>query len=143
MIFNSYEYIFLFLPIVFFVYFYLNKVHLSKLAKIFLVLSSLFFYSWWNVIYLPLILFSLGFNYTIGYFLQKDKFNYKRWILVFGVILNLSLLGFFKYTDFFIENINFILDEKIMSLNLLLPLAISFFTFQQISYLVDTYEWGG
>ena len=112
-------------------------------AKGFLVLGSLFFYSWWNIIYLPLILGSMLFNYIIGTSLngnsQKNK-NFKKRLLIFGLAINLLLLVYFKYMDFFIENVNFITSNNIPTLNLALPLAISFFTFQQIAYLVDSYR---
>mgnify|MGYP000529989612 CR=1 FL=1 len=147
MLFNSYEFIFAFLPITFFIYFYLNNKRLTEASKGFLVFSSLFFYSWWNIAYLPLILSSMLFNYVIGNILSKSnkenktKNNLsKKSVLIFGIICNLVLLGYFKYADFFIENFNLISDSNINLLNLLLPLAISFFTFQQIAYLVDSYR---
>ena len=144
MLFNSYEFIFLFLPFTFFIYFYLNKKRLGDLAKGFLVLSSLFFYSWWNIAYLPLILASMIFNYSFGLELNKDNPRIaKKIILTFGIVANLALLGYFKYSDFLISNINFAFHTQIPHLNLLLPLAISFFTFQQIAYLVDSAMGGG
>jgi D-alanyl-lipoteichoic acid acyltransferase DltB (MBOAT superfamily) len=141
MLFNSYPFIFLFLPITFLVYFYLNKKRLVSGAKIFLIFSSLFFYSWWNIIYLPLIMLSMFFNFFIGKRLNhEDRLDKKKIFLLIGVSFNILLLGYFKYSDFFIENINFVLDINITLLNLSLPLAISFFTFQQIAYLVDSYR---
>jgi len=139
-LFNSVEYIFIFLPIVFFIYYYLNEKRLLTASKAFLVFASLFFYSWWNVAYLPLILISMLFNYTIGNSFVKNKNISNKSILIFGVIANLSLLGYFKYADFFIENINQVSNNDISLLHLALPLAISFFTFQQIAYLVDSYR---
>ena len=145
MLFNSYEFIFVFLPITFFVYFYLNSKRLTTASKAFLVFSSLFFYSWWNIAYLPLILISMLFNYVIGNSLNSKKEENKKSfskksILIFGIAANLSLLGYFKYADFFIENFNIVAQTNINLFNLLLPLAISFFTFQQIAYLVDSYR---
>ncbi len=140
MLFNSYEFIFVFLPISFFIYFYLNNLKLFKQAKLFLLFASLFFYSWWNIDYLPLILASMVFNYIIGVKLSKKDFPYKRKLLIFGILSNVFLLGYFKYSDFFIENINFLTGSNISLLHLALPLAISFFTFQQIAYLVDSYR---
>ena len=145
MLFNSYEFIFVFLPITFFVYFYLNSKRLTTASKAFLVFSSLFFYSWWNIAYLPLILISMLFNYVIGNSLNSKKEENKKSfskksILIFGIVANLSLLGYFKYADFFIENFNIVAQTNINLFNLLLPLAISFFTFQQIAYLVDSYR---
>ncbi len=144
MLFNSYEFIFLFLPISFFIYFYLNKKRLTEVSKGFLVFASLFFYSWWNIAYLPLILVSMLFNYVMGNQLskyeQKKKCCSKKALLTFGIIANLGLLGYFKYSDFFIENFNAVFDTGISLLHLALPLAISFYTFQQIAYLVDSYR---
>ena len=143
MLFNSYIFIFLFLPVTLFVYFSLNHRKLTTASKAFLVVASLFYYSWWNIIYLPLILVSMIFNYRIGSLLSKKDENNrftKKQILTFGVVANLSLLGYFKYADFFIENINTAIGGTIPLLNLALPLAISFFTFQQIAYLVDSYH---
>jgi len=137
MLFNSYEFIFAFLPITFFIYFYLNAKKLTLASKGFLVFASLFFYSWWNIAYLPLILSSMLFNYIIGNSLSKDN---KKSLLTFGIVANIALLGYFKYSDFFIQNINLLTSSHIPTLHLALPLAISFFTFQQISYLVDSYR---
>ena len=94
---------------------------------------------------MPLILISMLFNYVIGNSLNtkkeenKKSFS-KKSILIFGIVANLSLLGYFKYADFFIENFNIVAQTNINLFNLLLPLAISFFTFQQIAYLVDSYR---
>jgi len=144
LLFNSYIFIFLFLPITFFIYFYLNTKRLTEASKAFLVFASLFFYSWWNIAYLPLILISMLFNYTMGRELSKHtqkKKNYSpKVLLTIGVIANLALLGYFKYADFFIENVNKVLHSDISLLHLALPLAISFYTFQQIAYLVDSYR---
>ncbi len=151
MLFNSYEFIFIFLPITFFVYFYLNKKRLTEASKGFLVFSSLFFYSWWNVEYLPLILSSMLFNYVIGKSLAKGgatkvrlstspKGASRKGLLSIAIAANLALLGYFKYSDFLIGNINYALSTNASLLNLALPLAISFFTFQQIAYLVDSYR---
>ncbi|UII55637.1 MBOAT family protein [Cytobacillus spongiae] len=140
MIFNSFEFIFVFLPIVFVVYFLLNKVNFT-ISKIWLLLSSLFFYSWWNPKYLPLILVSLGINYLIGTYLGKENPTYRRkfWLTV-GIVFNVCLLGYFKYYDFFISNLNVVLGANLQVLHLILPLAISFYTFQQIGYLVDSFR---
>ncbi len=139
MLFNSFEYILLFLPITVVIYFYLNKLRLTEAAIVTLIFASLIFYSWWNIAYLPLLLFSVLFNYTVGHIVSKQA-RYQKSALVFGIIINLGLLGFFKYTDFLIENINQISGSQFNTVNLLLPLAISFFTFQQIAYLVDSYK---
>jgi alginate O-acetyltransferase complex protein AlgI len=140
LLFNSYEFIFVFLPITFFIYFYLNNQKLTEASKGFLVFSSLFFYSWWNILYLPLILGSMLFNFIIGNSLNKTSKISKKSLLTFGIISNIALLGYFKYTDFFIENFNLTFDTNTELLHFALPLAISFFTFQQIAYLVDSYR---
>ena len=143
MLFNSYEFIFAFLPFTFFVYFYLNRKRLTEAAKAFLVFASLFFYSWWNIAYLPIILASMLFNYVVGVSLSKKGEHAKvgkKAVLVFGIVANVALLGYFKYADFFLENINLVTGANIPLLHLALPLAISFFTFQQIAYLVDSYR---
>ena len=138
MLFSSYTFIFLFLPITFFVYFYFLQRKLILVAKGYLIVASLFFYSWWNIIYLPLIIFSLLFNFFIANHL--NKFKQQKKLLFFGIFMNLVLLGYFKYTDFFIENYNMLFNSSSTLLYLALPLAISFFTFQQIAFLVDSYH---
>lgn len=143
MLFNSYIFIFAFLPVTFFVYFYLNKKRLTVAAKAFLVFASLFFYSWWNVDYLPIILSSMLFNYVLGIYLSNQASGddlSKKSLLVLGIGANVALLAYFKYADFLIENLNALLETDIGKLHLALPLAISFFTFQQIAYLVDSYH---
>lgn len=139
MIFSSYEFIFLFLPVSWCIYFYLNTLKVSSLPTIFLSLSSLFFYSWWNILYLPLILFSVIINFVLGQLLIQSNLS-KKVLLILGVLFNLLLLGYFKYSDFLILNFNLALDLNYSLLNLTLPLAISFFTFQQIAYLADSYN---
>ncbi len=140
MLFNSYVFIFVFLPLTFTVYFILNKLRYTRIAVTSLVIASLVFYSYWNIAYLPLILLSLLFNFFVGRILSRDDLTsfLFRGILLFGITANLSLLGYFKYIDFFILNINYVADLNIAYKNVLLPLAISFFTFQQIAYLVDS-----
>jgi len=145
MLFNSYEFIFIFLPISFFIYFYLNKKRLTIASKSWLIFASLAFYSWWNISYLPLILISILFNYTISqsmisYNNKSKKIIEKKRILQIGLVLNIAFLGYFKYMDFFIENINWSLNTNLSLMHLALPLAISFFTLQQIAFLIDSYE---
>jgi D-alanyl-lipoteichoic acid acyltransferase DltB (MBOAT superfamily) len=145
MLFNSFEFIFIFLPVSFFVYFYLNHKRLTIASRAWLVFSSLFFYGWWNIAYLPLILVSILFNYTITNTMaeyDENKKNYfsKRSLLKIALVFNIGFLGYFKYMDFFIENINMVFDSDIGLLYLALPLAISFFTLQQIAFVVDSYE---
>lgn len=141
MLFNSIEFLFIFLPIVFSVYFFLNKQKLVTLATGWLVIASLYFYAYWKLDYLPLILISMIFNYSIGKTLSLDnlKIN-KRFVMLLGISLNVLLLFYFKYFDFLISNINYVLHSDFNYMHLALPLGISFFTFQQIAYVVDSYK---
>jgi len=144
-LFNSYEFIFLFLPISFFGYFYLNHKRLTTASKAWLVLCSLFFYSWWNIVYLPIILVSILLNFSTAKTIiefDENKKNYfsKKSLLLIGLLFNIGLLAYFKYMDFFILNTNILLNTNFGLYHLALPLAISFFTLQQIAFLVDSYE---
>ncbi|MFC0187325.1 MBOAT family O-acyltransferase [Fictibacillus aquaticus] len=141
MLFNSYEFIFYFLPAVLIGYFLLNYAKQDTAAKIWLVAASLYFYSFWNFNYLYLILASILVNYAIGTYLSNaSNLRVKKPVLTVGIVLNVLLLGYYKYTDFFLETINGFVENDYSLLGLMLPLAISFFTFQQIAYLVDSYR---
>lgn len=124
------------MPIVVVLYFFLQK-RSQTISKYFLILSSLFYYSYWNWKYLWVILLSVLFNFLIGRKLHKSP---KKSILSFGVIANLSFLAYFKYFNFFIDNLNYITRSDLQFGKIALPLAISFFTFQQIAYIVDIYR---
>jgi D-alanyl-lipoteichoic acid acyltransferase DltB (MBOAT superfamily) len=116
---------------------------LGEAAKGFLVFASLFFYSWWNPDYLPLILLSMLFNYVLGSSLARGRHREspsRLGLLWVGIAANLALLGYYKYSDFFIAGTNQVFGSNLELLHLALPLAISFFTFQQIAYLVDSYR---
>lgn len=143
MLFNSYEFILLFLPIALIGYFALGKTKKSELANVWLVLISLFFYSYWNIKYLPLLILSIAVNYIVSGKIiaaRQTKLNKraKSYFLV-GTLFNIGLLGFYKYTDFLLENLNY-LGADFNLLHIVLPLGISFFTITQMVYLVDTYE---
>ena len=140
MLFNSYAFIFLFFPVTFAVYFILNRKNLTLAAKSWLILVSFFFYGYWNPIYVPLLLGSLLFNYAIGSTLihTRERPVSPRLMLLVGIAGNLSLLAYFKYMDFFITNINAVSSLNLKLFHITLPLGISFFTFSQIAYLVDT-----
>jgi len=144
MLFNSVEFIFIFLPIIVISFFLANARGHFLVGKAILLFGSLFFYSWWNPIYLPLITGSILFNFFIVFNISKRVLKSPapaaKWLLWLGLTANLSLLGFFKYTDFMIGNVNLLVGSEISQLNIVLPLAISFFTFQQIAYLVDSYR---
>lgn len=139
MLFNSYLFIFVFLPITLIVYYFLGQIQKTRFAMTWLVLTSLFFYGWWKPEYLILITISISLNYFIGFHLYKNK---SKKLLYSGVLLNLSLLGYFKYANFFVDNFNILTNSGITLSKIALPLAISFFTFQQIAFLVDTYRDG-
>ena len=142
MLFNSYEFIFLFLPITLIIYFTLNRYGKNNIAKGWLVIASLYFYSYFHLSYLYLILTSIIINYFIGNKLNHKNLNGKErkiWMII-GVIFNLGLLGYFKYYDFFVENINTVFRANFTLLHILLPLGISFFTFQQLSFIIDSYN---
>jgi len=143
MLFNSYEFIFLFLPITLTGFFCIGRYGNERIAVLWLVCASLFYYGWWNTAYLFLISASIIFNYSFGIALSKnlDRFRIsKNTILASAIILNISFLGYFKYSNFFLNNINRMTGGSIQLETIILPLAISFFTFQQIAYLVDVYH---
>lgn len=139
MLFNSYEFIFLFLPITFFVFFAVAKHSGIKAATFWLTAASFFFYGWWDYRYVPLLFASICFNYFIGRRIEASTRG-KGW-LGLGIVGNLSLLGIFKYTGFFLETVNTVAGSPIFHVpQIVLPLGISFFTFTQTAYLVDLYR---
>ncbi|MGD1911300.1 MAG: MBOAT family O-acyltransferase, partial [Rivularia sp. (in: cyanobacteria)] len=142
MLFNSLEFIFLYLPITLSIFFGIGKFGNYRFAIVFLVAASLSFYGWWNPPYLLLLIFSLIFNYFIGSALsEKLKIKLgKKLLLTLGIIVNLALIGYFKYANFFVSTVGDLLGRNFNLENIILPLAISFFTFQQIAYLVDAYK---
>jgi D-alanyl-lipoteichoic acid acyltransferase DltB (MBOAT superfamily) len=136
---------FLFLPVSVVVYFLLNGRRLTTAATAWLVLSSLFFYGWWNVKYLVLIGGSIIFNFAVGESLRTTTSTVrsrvpKKAMLVIGIVGNVALLAYYKYTDFFIANLNTLTGSQLSLQKIILPLGISFFTFTQIAYLVDVYS---
>lgn len=145
MLFNSPEFIFFFLPITLILFFKLGHSKRYIAALVWLIVTSLFFYAWWNPLYLGLMFASIVANYLLGSVLNKRESEggysdaTRKRILTFGVVTNLAFLGYFKYANFFVNTLNnlgfhFHIDS------IALPLAISFFTFTQIAYLVDTYK---
>lgn len=144
MLFNSYEYMFLFLPVTLVVYFVLNRQRLTTAATAWLVIASLFFYGWWNVKYVALIIGSILFNFAVGTALRRQggegtEGTPSRAVLILGIAGNIALLGYYKYTDFFIRNLNLLTGWDLALQTIILPLGISFFTFTQIAFLVDTH----
>lgn len=144
MLFNSYLFIFAFLPIVLTGFYVLGYTGHRRYAIFWLVLASLAFYGWWKPAYVGLLLFSIAVNYGIGRLLEVGgplASNAQRKALLFaGITLNLLLLGYFKYANFFVDTVNSIGGTSFHLEYIILPLAISFFTFQQIAYLVDVHR---
>ncbi len=137
MLFNSAVFILGFLPAAWLGFFALGTRGLHKLAVIWLALASLFFYGWWNVTYVPLLLGSIVVNYFIGRALARQR---NRKLLVAGVAANLVLLGYYKYAGFLVQIADGISGAAFPIPYIALPLAISFFTFQQIAFLVNSYD---
>ena len=141
MLFNSYIFVLLFLPLCLIGYFTLNHYKKYTLSQAFLLGMSLWFYGYFNVSYLLIIVTSILFNFGIYKLIEKKRGT--KWCkvtMIAGVVINLGILGYFKYMDFFIGNINALFKTDLDFLGIVLPLGISFFTFQQISFVVDAYR---
>jgi len=144
MIFSTYIFTLVFLPAVLLCYTVLLRQQQTTAAKWMLVLASFGFYAYGSGEHLPLLVISVFFNYGVGRAVasvraQRGK-KAARAVLVLGVIANVALLGYYKYTDFVIANINIFRDTPLPLQHILLPLGISFYTFQLIAYLVDSYR---
>ncbi len=147
MLFNSYPFILGFLPAVLLLYGWLGQSRWRSATPALLVTASLFFYAWWNWHFLPLFLFSIGFNYLCSRMLAwkaaypegAQSFR-RRVVLAIGIAVNIILLGYFKYRDFLVGSVNAALGVGWPLLHMELPLAISFFTFEQITYLMSCYR---
>ncbi len=135
MVFSSITFIYYFLPIVILIYYLIP----DKYKNLFFLLASLFFYTWGEIKYILLIIISIIANYIFGVLLENKKIK-KRSIMIFASIFNIGLLGVFKYTGFFLNTINNIFNISIPVPNIRLPLGISFFTFQALSYVIDVYR---
>lgn len=159
MLFNSYVYILAFLPISLIIYWLLVRLRYVTAAKLWLVAASFYFYGYWDVRYVPLLAASVLFNYGAGRWLtssgqaasgqaaqpdgskrRRTSQGTRRLVLGLAIAANIALLGVFKYTDFFIENLNALLQTNWQLLGIILPIGISFYTFSQITYLVDSYK---
>jgi alginate O-acetyltransferase complex protein AlgI len=136
MLFNSYEFIFIFLPIAFVGFFLIAKLSFSY-AALWLGIASLVFYGYWNPKYVGLLLASILFNYLFGFVISRASDARKSLALTFAVVVNLALLAYYKYANFFITSTNDLAGTHWSTLDIILPLGISFFTFTQISFLVD------
>lgn len=138
MLFNSYFFIFVFLPLSLAGWYLLNRLKRYKLAQGYLIGMSLWFYAWYNVSFLWVMLGSCLFNFGVSFFLSgRDTPRMRRFLLITGCVVNIGALGIFKYYNFFVENVNAVFGADFQTRNILLPLGISFFTFQQLSYLID------
>ena len=138
MLFNSYIFIFLFLPLALLGWYGLNKIKAYELAKLYIAGMSLWFYGYFNVYYLAIIVISILLNYLLSFgiqFCHTEKTQ--KMALWTGVLFNLGILFYFKYYDFFFENINAVFGTNVALRNIVLPLGISFFTFQQLSFVID------
>ncbi len=141
MLFNSFSFILIFLPVVLLVWHGLNYIKKEKLADIFLVAASLYFYGRFSKEFVVLLLISCCITYIISSLIIDLKKAYtSKLLMYFGIILNLGMLGYFKYTNFFMENIAAITGKEFSALNIALPIGISFYVFSQIAFLVDIYR---
>ncbi len=140
MVFSSYVFIFAFLPVVLSVYYALSNLKNGIYQRLFLIAASLFFYGYYNTKYLILITASIAVNYGIALAIQTHRAKAGRLFLVVGILFNVGLIGYFKYYDFFVENINAVFGCSFTLRRLLLPLGISFFTFQQLSFLISVWR---
>lgn len=136
MLFNAPEFLLAFLPTVVVGFFLLARLGRPSWAVAWLVVASLFFYAWWRLDFLPLLLLSVLFNFAMGRLLAGRP---SRWLLGVGIAANLGALGWFKYSGFLADAINGLTGAGLPVPQVLLPLAISFFTFQQIAYLIDAH----
>ena len=137
MLFSSIPFLYYFLPIVFIMYFMVS----AKAKNYVLLLWSLFFYAWGGVGYLALMLANIALGYIFAFLIDKTEVpKLRKAFLVIYLISALGLLGYFKYADFFIENVNAIFGANISLLKVVLPIGISFYTFQVLSYVVDVYR---
>lgn len=141
MLFNSVVYITIFQPVVIGGFYLLQKLKNPVWAKLFLFGMSLVFYGYYNLSYVGILIASLFLNYGCSTFLEKTADEKRRKIILWsGILGNLGLLFYFKYFNFFIDNCNFLLHTHISVEKIALPLGISFFTFQQISYIIERYR---
>jgi alginate O-acetyltransferase complex protein AlgI len=121
------------------IYFLLSLNKNQNIQKVFLIIASLVFYAYFNFSYIFLILISIALNYYAAYQISNEKFNEKisKFIFIIGIAFNISFLIYFKYHNFFVDNINQVFSTNLMLRNIVLPLGISFFTFQQLSFLIS------
>lgn len=135
MVFSSLIFIWMFLPVVFIGYIILP----DRFKNITLLFVSLIFYAWGEPKYIVLMICSIFINYVIGLLMERYE-NKKKQLLIIGIILNIAILGYFKYFNFLIDIINLFIKQDLTLLDISLPIGISFFTFQILSYIIDLYR---
>ncbi|HZH25666.1 MAG TPA: MBOAT family protein [Azospirillaceae bacterium] len=143
MLFNSYVFVFAFLPVTLVVFHAIGAAGRQRTAVAFLVAASLFFYGWWNPLHLPLLCVSAACNFALGKALGRMAATGSRWrgrLLALGIAGNLAVLGYFKYATFVVDNVAALTGIEFAVRAVVLPLGISFFTFQKIAFLADSAE---
>ena len=142
MLFNSYPFLFAFLPLALVLTYLAGRRPTPTLAKFTLAVLSLAFYAYWKPVYLPLLVFSIAFNYIVGQQIQRalasGRTSVVNVLLTLGLVVDIGLLAYFKYANFFVDNIDLVTGANWTLDRIVLPLAISFYTFQKIAYLVDS-----
>lgn len=141
MVFSNLFFLFLFLPIVLFVYYIGKTISNKGLPNLLLLVSSLIFYAWGEPVYIWLMIFSIVINYLFGILLDKDySTNKRKWFLGIAITINLLILGYYKYANFAVNIVHDLTGLDLHLRPITLPIGISFFTFHAISYLVDIYK---
>lgn len=136
MLFSSLTFLCCFLPLVVIIYFLIPVVA----RNLFLLISSLIFYAWGEPRYLFLMLFVILWNYLAGIVIDKIKFDLKKTVCICSILVNIGILCNYKYIDFFIDNINYFFNQHFELYNVVLPIGISFYIFQSLSYTIDVYR---
>lgn len=143
MLFNSYEFLFLYFPVTFAAFFAIGRYSRS-IAALWLFAASLFFYGWWNPAYISLLIGSILFNFGMGTAISREHhrgaFRRSKALLIAAISGDLALLAYYKYANFFLDNASLLVDARWHLETIILPLGISFFTFTQIAFLVDSYR---
>ena len=138
MLFSSLFFLYAFLPLILILFFLIKN---TSYRRILLVIFSLIFYAWGEPVYVFLMIGTVVFNYIFGRMIDSPRFsNHSKLWTAAAVIINLVLLGIFKYTDFFINTVNSLFGTAIPLTSIRLPIGISFFIFQSISYIIDVYR---
>ena len=144
MVFSSAVFLFVFFPLTMVIYFISGRKAENDMSRknLILCIASLIFYAWGEPLYIVLMCLSIVFNFHLGLDMEENRSNRKKMkqLLIFGIVFNLFMLGFFKYSGFVVENINSIFGSKIDYEGLPLPVGISFYTFQILSYVIDVYK---